>query len=566
MTRRPLTGRLRAMKRWSSLQNHHKFDASCPEAAPFLVRDVDEWDMTASWTQHSSGKIEALEKEIQHLRSSVTTSPVVGGSSFDGILISDGALNTDTSLTVSHYPSGVEQVPVPLDFSQQGMQQCSTPPSLRQSQCRNAASKSASSTTERTIDSIQLSGIQIDKLFHIFFKHYHPYVSLLDPTISGDAYYARSPLLFWVIILVASRQYTEEPSLLVSLTHTMSTRLGLHRPDSIQDFSRTKRRLGHEEVAEAARIWAACFSAMQSLVPSEGQVGILSDWMVDQLCDRDGFGIIPIGLKHQLLLYRFAAKVCQFLSSNPSTPTGLPKQGEGISLLALLDREFSEMTSSLSRQLSGSNQVILHGVALQLYVFYLLDDSESNSRKRGLIRAYVSASEVISLLNALETSSQVMEHGPIQYFRILSMAALFILKLTYSNLSVLIDTDSGKRAFNLAVSLIRRASISDNDIQDRMSMILTQLWSVQSRNGQCDQKPGLKLRTRLSSSLIHDSLWAWREQFSGQQSLRVPGPSSTDISDDISPGEPTFGGLTLENVIDSEILSLLPFTLNGADL
>lgn len=148
-----------------------------------------------------------------------------------------------------------------------------------------------------------------------FFHHYNPYAPLLDPAVSPDEYYERSPLLFWVIVLVASRRFSEEPGLLVSLTgpvkkilwdaianpphtwhivqaillaclwpfptsslssditpillstaHTVAVRLGLHRPEAIQDFSRTKRRLSPDEIKETARTWATCYIAAQTYV------------------------------------------------------------------------------------------------------------------------------------------------------------------------------------------------------------------------------------------------------------------------------------------------------------
>lgn len=140
-----------------------------------------------------------------------------------------------------------------------------------------------------------------------FFQRYHPWAPLLDPTISPDEYYARSALLFWAIILTASRRYTDEPGLFVSLTalvkkmlwdtianpphtwhvvqaillvclwpfptsslssditsilistaQTIAVRMGLHCPEAIQDFSRKKRRLNADEIAEVARTWATC--------------------------------------------------------------------------------------------------------------------------------------------------------------------------------------------------------------------------------------------------------------------------------------------------------------------
>lgn len=120
-------------------------------------------------------------------------------------------------------------------------------------------------------------------------------------------------MLFWSIILLASRRYTEEPGLFVSLTapvkkllwdtianpphtwhvvqaiilvclwpfptsslssditsillstaQTISLRIGLHRPEAIQDFSRTKKRLMPDEMAEVTRTWATCYITAQT--------------------------------------------------------------------------------------------------------------------------------------------------------------------------------------------------------------------------------------------------------------------------------------------------------------
>ena len=76
--------------------------------------------------------------------------------------------------------------------------------------------------------------------------------------------------------------------------------------------------------------------------------------MIDHLCDRDSIGMIPASLKHQLLVSRFSARVCQFMSGHSYGPTGLPRPGEGMSLLALLEREYVELSSTLAEQISGS--------------------------------------------------------------------------------------------------------------------------------------------------------------------------------------------------------------------
>lgn len=63
--------------------------------------------------------------------------------------------------------------------------------------------------------------------------------------------------------------------------------------------------------------------------------------------------MIPTSLKHQLLISRFSARVGQFMSSHSQGPTDLPRPGEFISLLALLEREYTELASTLTSYISG---------------------------------------------------------------------------------------------------------------------------------------------------------------------------------------------------------------------
>ncbi|OJZ85566.1 hypothetical protein ASPFODRAFT_135390 [Aspergillus luchuensis CBS 106.47] len=590
-------------------------------------------------------RLEELEKEVQHLRSSVSTHPPAAApQSLQGILLTPSeSYHADASSIIVQEPSGsrvdlvASQMPhLPVEPTTPVHSLPSQPPS----QPSPLLTDTTSPTSSRSLELVHLHGFQVNALFNIFFTHYHPYVPLLDPTISPNQYYARSAVLFWSIILLASRRYTEEPGLFVSLTapvkkllwdtianpphtwhvvqaiilvclwpfptsslssditsillstaQTISLRIGLHRPEAIQDFSRTKKRLMPDEMAEVARTWATCYITAQTIVTIDGQVWVSSDWMIDRLCDRDS-AMIPSSLKHQLLISRYSARVGQFMSSHSQGPTDLPRPGEFISLLALLEREYTELASTLTSFISEENKVLLNGIGLQLYVFYLLEESDSDTRKRGLIRAYSMSISTIAIINQLEALTDAMAYGPVSYFRIISLAAIFILKLSYSNLGPYLDLETGKRSFNSAIALTRRISIEDNDLPGRMSKILTQLWSAQNiHRGQRDKPPGLRLKTRLAASLVHDSMWMWREQFGGQPrsgtntplasrghftdnrameqrgglSARETGSAGQEATTNFPVGmeDACSNGLTLEDVVDAELLALLPFSLDG---
>ena len=148
-----------------------------------------------------------------------------------------------------------------------------------------------------------------------FFTYYHQFLDILDPSVSPDMVYTRSPLLFWAVISVAARRYEEDRTLLttlhpsvmkllwkcisaqphsrftvqamllvsiwsfptdslstdnsfmlISMAKTASIQLGLHRPEAVQDFSRVRTHLGPEEFQEMVKTWAGCYIAAQRYV------------------------------------------------------------------------------------------------------------------------------------------------------------------------------------------------------------------------------------------------------------------------------------------------------------
>jgi hypothetical protein len=268
-------------------------------------------------TAYSSlGRLDELETEILELRSSLpnflssTSHPIHDTSPLSQ------AMNHNSSTSPNRLPSqSVDNSFLDILPAASDKRQC--PPS-----------EHLASSHPRSLGQIHLSPQHIDSLFCVyackfpnksarlkcsrFFKIYHPYAPLLDPSISPDNYFSKSPLLFWIIIYTSSRRYQEQPSLLkaltlpvttlvwktfsspphtwyivqaasllcmwpfptsslstdttpmlVSIMQTIAMHIGLHEPDSIQDFSRTKRKLSSLELSEVAKTWSLCYIASQ---------------------------------------------------------------------------------------------------------------------------------------------------------------------------------------------------------------------------------------------------------------------------------------------------------------
>ena len=50
-----------------------------------------------------------------------------------------------------------------------------------------------------------------------YFDHFHPFFPVLESLMSPDEYYESCPFLFWIVIAVASRRYSEDMTVLSGL-------------------------------------------------------------------------------------------------------------------------------------------------------------------------------------------------------------------------------------------------------------------------------------------------------------------------------------------------------------
>lgn len=152
--------------------------------------------------------------------------------------------------------------------------------------------------------------------------------------------------------------------------------------------------------------------------------------------------------------------------------------------------------------------------SLQLRCYYFLESYARASSREGILKAYRSAVDVIWRCQKRDTETQLFRRGTVMFRNALSIASVFVLKTLRSSNSQLVDAEEGRRAFNVSLSLLRKCSIEDNDLPGRFSKILSQLWCATPKESSPQKE--LNVKTRLGGSVLHDTLWAWREKFGGQ--------------------------------------------------
>ncbi|GAM86936.1 hypothetical protein ANO11243_049570 [Dothideomycetidae sp. 11243] len=555
-----------------------------------------------------SRRVEELDREIRVMRSMLSQNLVNPFASLQDMSPSTWTLPadeaTDQADRLTPSPSDAAQTPVV--------------PRLDHERQTSSAPEQAYYTAQkpRSLDEVTMDQRQINQSFSCFFADYHPYLSLLDPTVRPDAMYQRSPLLFWTIIAIASRRHEDEPGLLAALqrgvmqlvwrqagsppfsrpsvqamlllaawpfpTSSFSTghsfmlvtmakaaamQLGMHRPDKVQEFSRVRVQLRPGEFQDMVKCWATCYIITQRYVRSAdsrhrcaddqrdsitGTIGFPTsfqeDWTIKSACESNNEYSLPHDLRQQLRVYRFFSRVNQSLAGDAFSPSGRPSGNDYTALVQLFESDYGDLERQL--KVEGMTavyiEVTLLFARLQLHCYHFFEPPTSALRKVGLVKAYATALALVKAVNGVGSLGTFVQHAPIALARMLTLAALVLMKIVYSSYAKFVDVEQGRSAFDSVMDMMGQISLQSNDIQDRGRKILSELWIAhQSLADRRQREPTVSLQSRLGGSILHDSLWMWRELFGGQ-AAPAPQPASGPSAPESEPQQDVASGGTAE--------------------
>jgi hypothetical protein len=443
----------------------------------------------------------------------------------------------------------------------------------------------------KELEGVGLTEEAINQLFNEYWSCYHPYLPFLNPLQTPEQYYQQHPLLFWVIIAVASRRYTLDPTLLTALSGPLSrllwttvgevpnshhvvkalcilctwplptsttstdpthilcgvmmkaaTGIGLHRPNHTQDFSRVSVDLNKEQLHDRVVTWAVCNIVAQSIGTGYGQpASTLYDWTLAVRPGAEGPYVLTPELDARLQLERFCDKVSKEMYSNVSDPRGVAGDEIRAMLTRVYRREYGELHSTVMMNQNLSQIVNLHlkaaGLHLRLSAFF--DSSGTAGYMEDLMALWRAAVAFLDLVFELESSTTDGTNGGMlryatNYIMQMIIAACFtLLKLLSSFFAPEIDFERGRRLFHRTIQIIRSLSVINNDLPWRLAELMVQMWNgarvearralQQDSNGNdeqtrtiIDDSLQLKVRCRMSMSLVFDSIWRWREEFQAQ--------------------------------------------------
>lgn len=157
---------------------------------------------------------------------------------------------------------------------------------------------------------------------------------------------------------------------------------------------------------------------------------------------------------------------------------------------------------------------------LHLHLSAFFDDTTAKDYRERLLSLYVATTTFLEAAMNLETEvGPVLSYTPYYVYQMMVAGGCTLLKLCKSFFAAHIDMDYAKNLFNRTIWAIRRVSVSSNDLPERLAEVVAQMWRLNNvptpkltaDGGEVDDSLMLKVRCRMSMSLLFDSVWRWRE-------------------------------------------------------
>ncbi|KAI4148339.1 MAG: hypothetical protein LQ341_001621 [Variospora aurantia] len=426
----------------------------------------------------------------------------------------------------------------------------------------------------RRLEGITLSNSQVQDLFHRFFTLFHPFMPLLEPSITSDSYYDASPLLFWIIVSVAARHYPLDPTLLPSLSIPIShllwatladvpqsyivvkalcilctwpipisstskdptfmlcglmmqvaMQIGLHRPSHAQDFARFKIELREEEMKDRVKTWVACNIVSQRIATGYGQPpSTVYDWTLVPSGWSETSYQLPEEVEARLSIERFCNKVTKSFYTNRMDPVGLVSDEQRSIMSDFMARDLEEIEEKLKPDTSVITFLYLRAAGLHFRLSAFFDSPDSPDYQAHLFSLWQATSSFLECVFDLNKfASGLLPHASNYILQMIVAAGFALLKLLNSFFADRIKLAYGRELFLKAIQAVRTISVATNDLPSRLAEVLAQMWKSGGsglRNGHGHDHSGwladslqLKNRCRMSMSLVYDSVWRWREEF-----------------------------------------------------
>ncbi|EME46858.1 hypothetical protein DOTSEDRAFT_70728 [Dothistroma septosporum NZE10] len=446
-------------------------------------------------------------------------------------------------------------------------------------------------TSIMTLGAVTLSETQLNELYRVYFTHYHPFLPLLNPSLTYKQYYDEHVLLHWTIVAIAARRYEAKPGLFMELQRPLEELLwttlsqvpqshhvvkalalictwplptsstsqeptmmlcgtmfqlamqyGLHRPSHAQDFSRFRVDLREEDIADRLNTWAAVNIVAQNVATGNGQPPLARwAWFTYGLhLDR-----MKPELQTRCQVEKFCDTVTRTLYTMQRDHIVEVDQAQRGLQIDMYSRELGELeVTVLSTSSSPLEVLFLKAAALHLRLTAFFDKPNQPNYFADLRNVYIAASAMLAHLNQMPADQ--FSYVPRYIEQMMLAAAVTLLKILNSFYATHVDIVQGRTLFSRTVTNLRKLSVRSNDLPQRLAEVMAQLWQTSGASEQkmvfkVDEPSALdtenlqlKVRCRSSLSVLYDAIWRWRERAgqAGRDSLAQAVDNPTTLPGD----------------------------------
>ena len=182
-------------------------------------------------------------------------------------------------------------------------------------------------------------------------------------------------------------------------------------------------------------------------------------------------------------------------------------------------------STSPNADFTAIDELYLRAAGLHLRLSAFFDSPTSKDYHVDLLALWLSTISFLECAFKLQlTAGGVLVYATNYILQMIIAAGFTLLKLLNSFFAKQIDLEYGRQIFNRTIWAIRSISVATNDLPSRLAEVLAQLWRgggaglkvSRAENNAVDNSLQLKVKCRMSMSLVYDSVWRWREEFQAQ--------------------------------------------------
>ncbi|KAK5948633.1 hypothetical protein OHC33_010392 [Knufia fluminis] len=392
--------------------------------------------------------------------------------------------------------------------------------------------------------------------------------------VPQNYHHVKALILLCAWPLPCSSTSTDPTFMLAGMMMQVALQIGLHRPDHAQDFSKFRVELRQAELQDRVVTWCVCNMVAQRIATAYGQPAqTLYDWTLGpKPIESNPSYELPAETYTRLQIERFVDKVSRTVYSNPNDPVGLPDDHTRYQLVQLLSQDLKDLEQKLNGDQSENSaitRIYLNAAALHLHLSAFFSHRDLPSYRTDMLALYQATVDLLEACLKLESEYSInlpsnyshglaLSHGTNYIFHMMLAAGFSLLKLMNHFLPQHnLDIQGANGLLTRTLWALRSASVLENDLPERLSEVLAQVWKTgpqqpEQTSADVSEEPSdelqLKVRCRMSVSLVFDSVWRWRKKFRDQ---RPPPARFFRANGDGRPTDPTLAPASMANSSES---------------